>query len=152
MPFSDAFAKCQLRGVISLITNLPSSQSGSFTVTHSTFCNQTRSLRPCCLCLPSFCHRSLAEIVHSLSPAAHRKECRQSRCQFHQGEVPGGARKVFNKKAGLPWWLRHNLPAMQEIWVKSLVGEIPWRRECNSLQYSCLENPHGQKSLAGPSS
>ena len=29
------------------------------------------------------------------------------------------------------------------------VRKIPWRRACNILQYSCLENPHGQRSLAG---
>ena len=28
------------------------------------------------------------------------------------------------------------------------VEKIPWRRAWNSLQYSCLENPHGQRSLA----
>ena len=33
-----------------------------------------------------------------------------------------------------------NLPAMQEIWVQSLHWEDPWKRKCNSLQYSCLEN------------
>ena len=38
-----------------------------------------------------------------------------------------------------------NLPAMQETWV----GKIPWRRHGNPLQYSCLENPYGQRSLAG---
>ena len=27
------------------------------------------------------------------------------------------------------------------------VGKIPWRRACNPLQYSCLENPHEQRSL-----
>ena len=27
------------------------------------------------------------------------------------------------------------------------VGMIPWRRK--PLQYSCLENPHGQRSLVG---
>ena len=32
------------------------------------------------------------------------------------------------------------------------VGKIPWRSACNPLQYSCLENPHGQGSLAGYSS
>ena len=37
-----------------------------------------------------------------------------------------------------------NLPAMQETWetqFDSWVGKIPWRRTCNPLQYSCLENP-----------
>ena len=27
--------------------------------------------------------------------------------------------------------------------------KIPWRRKRNPLQDSCLENPHGQRSLAG---
>ena len=29
------------------------------------------------------------------------------------------------------------------------VGKIPWRRNGDPLQYSCLENPYGQRSLAG---
>ena len=29
------------------------------------------------------------------------------------------------------------------------VGKIPWRRRGNPFQYSCLENPHGQRSLVG---
>ena len=29
------------------------------------------------------------------------------------------------------------------------VGKIPWRRAWYPLQYSCLENPHGQRSLEG---
>ena len=29
------------------------------------------------------------------------------------------------------------------------VGKICWRRAWQPLQYSCLENPHGQRSLAG---
>ena len=29
------------------------------------------------------------------------------------------------------------------------VRKIPWRRAYNPLQYSCLQNPHGQRSLAG---
>ena len=28
-----------------------------------------------------------------------------------------------------------------EMWARSLGGKIPWRRTCNPLQYSCLENP-----------
>ena len=38
-----------------------------------------------------------------------------------------------------------NLLVMQETWV----GKIPRRRACNPLLYSCLENPYGQRSLAG---
>ena len=29
------------------------------------------------------------------------------------------------------------------------VGKVPWRRKGNPLQYSCLENPHGERSLVG---
>ena len=44
-----------------------------------------------------------------------------------------------------------NLPAVWETWVQSLDWEDPWtgRKTCKPLQYSCLENPHGQRSLAG---
>ena len=43
-----------------------------------------------------------------------------------------------------------NLPAMWENWVKSLGWEDPLERgHGNPLQYSCLENPHEQRSLAG---
>ena len=42
-----------------------------------------------------------------------------------------------------------NLPAMQEACVQSLGWEDPPRGGRNPLQYPCLENPHGQKSLAG---
>ena len=49
------------------------------------------------------------------------------------------------------WWYRIHL-AMQETWD---TGSIPGSGRCpgggngNQLQYSCLENPHGQRSLAG---
>ena len=43
-----------------------------------------------------------------------------------------------------------NLSAMQETWVRSLAQEDPLEEEHgNPLQYSGLENPHGQSSLAG---
>ena len=32
-----------------------------------------------------------------------------------------------------------------DLWV----GKIPWRGHGNPRQYSCLENPHGQKGLVG---
>ena len=45
-----------------------------------------------------------------------------------------------------------NPPAMWETWVRSLGWEDPLEERCgNSLQYSCLENLHGQRSLAGHS-
>ena len=40
-----------------------------------------------------------------------------------------------------------NSPAMQEAWVQSLGWEDPLEGgHSNPLQYSCLENPHGQGS------
>ena len=41
-----------------------------------------------------------------------------------------------------------NPPAMQETWVRSL-QRSPGGGQGNPLQYSCLENPRGQRSLAG---
>ena len=38
-----------------------------------------------------------------------------------------------------------NLPGMWETWL----GRSPRGRHGNPLQYSCLENPYGQRSLAG---
>ena len=51
----------------------------------------------------------------------------------------------YTLRASLMTQTVKNIPAMRETWV----GKIPWRRACNPLQYSCLENPHGQRSLAG---
>ena len=41
-----------------------------------------------------------------------------------------------------------NPPAMWKTWVLSLGWEDPLEEvHGNPLQYSCLENPHGQRSL-----
>ena len=51
--------------------------------------------------------------------------------------------------AGLPWWLSWLRLHLQcgrpgfDPWV----GKIPGGGHGNPLQYSCLENPHGQRSL-----
>ena len=42
-----------------------------------------------------------------------------------------------------------NLPAMWETWVRSLGWEDPLEEGVATLQFSCLENPRGQRSLAG---
>ena len=43
-----------------------------------------------------------------------------------------------------------NLPALWETWVRSLGWEDPLEEGvANPLQYSCLENPHGQRGLVG---
>ena len=43
-----------------------------------------------------------------------------------------------------------DLRAVQETWVQSLGWEDPLKEGMtNPPQYSCLENPHGQRSLVG---
>ena len=49
--------------------------------------------------------------------------------------------------ASLVAQLVKNPPAMQETWIRSLGWEDPL--EEGPLQHSCLENPHGQRSLMG---
>ena len=47
-----------------------------------------------------------------------------------------------------------NLPAMRETWVQSLGWEDPLEKGMAThrcLESSCLENSHGQMSLAGSS-
>ena len=54
------------------------------------------------------------------------------------------------QQASLVAQMAKNLPAMWETWVRSLGGEDPLGGgHGNPLQYSCLENPHGQRSLVG---
>ena len=44
----------------------------------------------------------------------------------------------------------NNLPPLWEIWVWSLGWEDPLEKEMTiPLQYSCLENSHGQRNLVG---
>ena len=63
---------------------------------------------------------------------------------------------VISNSAGTMLWASlvaetvKNPPLMWETWVRSLV----WKRSLggghvSSLQYCCLENPHGQRSLVG---
>ena len=53
-------------------------------------------------------------------------------------------------RASLIAELVKNLPAMQETWVWFLGREdSPGEGNGNPLKYSCLENPHGQRSLVG---
>ena len=50
--------------------------------------------------------------------------------------------------ASLVAQMAKNPPVMLETWVRSLGWEDSLEKG-NPLQYSCLENPHGQRSLAG---
>ena len=74
------------------------------------------------------------------------------------GSIPGWER---SPKEGIGYPLQYfgaslvaqmvkNLPAMWAAWVKSLSWEDSSAGgHGNPLQYSSLENPHGQRSLAG---
>ena len=62
--------------------------------------------------------------------------------------------EAFSGIWGFPGGLAvKNLPAMQEtqgnMGLISGLGRSPERRHGNPSQYSCLENPHGQRSLLG---
>ena len=50
-----------------------------------------------------------------------------------------------------PWWLSGEEPAsnMRDLGLIPRSGRSPGGGHGNPLQYSCLENPHGQRSLAG---
>ena len=52
--------------------------------------------------------------------------------------------------ASLVAWMVKNVQAMWETWIPSMGWEDPLEEGIgNPLQYSCLENPHGQRSLMG---
>ena len=57
---------------------------------------------------------------------------------------------VLQSLLGLPWWLRGKDSTCNVGHSSSIpgLGRSPGRGHGNSLQYSCLENPHGQRSLA----
>ena len=59
--------------------------------------------------------------------------------------------KVYKSVLGFPHSsVGRDLPIMQETWGLSLGQEDPLGEgNGNPLQYSCLENPHGQQNLAG---
>ena len=79
-------------------------------------------------------------------------------------EEPGGLQSMGSQELDTTWRLNHhglnlgfsrgsavkNSPAMRETWVRSLGWEDSLEEgNGNPLQYSCLENPHGQRSLVG---
>ena len=52
---------------------------------------------------------------------------------------------------GLPWWLRWQRVTCNAGDLGSIpgLGRYPGEGHGNPLQYSCLENPHGLRSLVG---
>ena len=85
--------------------------------------------------------------------------CKESTCNAGEPSLIAGSGRSPGEGISYPLqysWaslvaqMVKNLPAMQETRVQSLGWEDPPRGgHGNSLQYPCLENPHGQKSLAG---
>ena len=74
--------------------------------------------------------------------------------QETHGSIPGLGRFPWRRdRLPTPVFLgfpgEKNPPAMQETGFNSWVGKIPGGGHGNLLQYSCLENPHGQRSLVG---
>ena len=55
---------------------------------------------------------------------------------------------ILYSRASLVAQMVKNMPVMQETWVQSL-GWSPGGGHENPLQCSCLENPHGRRSLVG---
>ena len=81
---------------------------------------------------------------------------KESACNAEDpGSIPGSGRSS-GEGIGYPLqcsWASlvvKNQPAMQETWMNPWVGRCPEVGHGNPLQYSCLENPHGQRSLLGP--
>ena len=57
--------------------------------------------------------------------------------------------KYYHTRASLVSQTVNNLPVMQETWVRYLGWEDPLEEAMATLWYSCLENAHGERSLAG---
>ena len=57
--------------------------------------------------------------------------------------------KARKKGASLVAQTVENLPAMQETWVQSSVGKIPWRREWQPTPTFLPGTSQGQRSLVG---
>ena len=59
--------------------------------------------------------------------------------------------EIFNILSGLLWWLRPEAStcSVGDLSLIPGLGRSPGGEHGNPLQYSCLENPQGQRSLAG---
>ena len=94
-------------------------------------------------------------MVFRFVPEAHWRK--QSSTELNPRSSPGpGIRHVWvgsptlSPRASLAAQMVKNLPAMQETRVQSLGWkDSPGGGHGNPLQYSCLENPRGQRSQAG---
>ena len=82
---------------------------------------------------------------------------KESTCNAGDPSLIPGSGRSSGERIGYPLqysWaslvaqMVNNPPTMQETWVRSL-EDSSGGGHGNPLQYSCLENPHGQRSLVG---
>ena len=94
------------------------------------------------------CHTSWASLVAQLvkNPPAMQETLVQF---LGQGDALEKGLATHSSILGLPWGSDSKQSACTlpgfDLWVE----KIPWRRAWHPLQYSCLENSHGQRSLVG---
>ena len=95
-----------------------------------------------------FCSKHL--IMGFPGSSTDKEICQQCR---RSGSIPGLG---SSPGEGIGYPLQHFWASLVVQLVKNLlamwgnwVGKIPWRRTKHPLQYSCLENPHGQRNLVG---
>ena len=105
-------------------------------------------LLSCFVCSKFMCHMVI------FSSAGKESPCNTTNPSLipRSGRFPGqGIGKPLQYSwASLVAQTVKNQHAMWEIWVQSLVWEDPLEEGmANPLQYSCVENPHGQRSLTG---
>ena len=98
-------------------------------------------------------HQLLAFYIVAGTSAGKESACNAG----DPGLIPGSGRSpgegvgyhLQYSWASLVAQMVNHLPAMWETWVQSLgLGRSPGGGDGNLLQYSCLENLHGQRSLA----
>ena len=66
-----------------------------------------------------------------------------------QGDALEKGLATHSSILGLPWGSDSKQSACTLPGFNLWVEKIPWRRAWHPLQYSCLENSHGQRSLVG---
>ena len=72
---------------------------------------------------------------HTLNASSYKKYPEWANLQRQKGFPEGSAVK--------------NLPAVQETWVQSWVGKIPWKRKWQPTPVFLPRKSHGQRSLVG---
>ena len=105
------------------------------------------------------CHAVLQGIfpTQSLLPAGTGRQVLDHSChpESSEDQTVKIKRSLLIKEnlpfQGAPWWLRQRRIHLQCMIPGSIPGSgrPPEEANGNPLQYSCLENPYGQRSLAG---